>query len=164
VAINAFRRFVTFLAKMGLIVRDDSPRVIDMTGREWGEPADGLALSIREGKKDDPGQLPVLSVVMRNAGPERKALTIPGWLFFYEITVSNAQPTAYGRELMKPERRTERIELTLGPGDATETDLPIGLLYEMRARGTYRVRVSCHLPDGVTLRSNEIAVGYSGVS
>jgi hypothetical protein len=85
VAINAFRRFVTFLAKMGLIVRDDSPRVIDMTGREWGEPADGLALSIREGKKDDPGQLPVLSVVMRNAGPERKALTIPGWLFFYSV-------------------------------------------------------------------------------
>jgi len=38
--------------------------------------------------------------------------------------------------------------------------LPIGLLYEMRAPGTYRVGVSCHLPDGLTLRSNEIDIAH----
>ncbi len=142
---------------MGLIVRDDNPRVIDMTGREWGESAAGLALSIREMRQDDPRQLPVLSVVLRNAGLERRILPVPGWLFFYDIEVS-APPTAYGRELLKAERGREKIDVALGPGDATETDLPIGLLYEMRPPGAYRVRVSCHLPDGLTLHSNEIVV------
>ena len=66
--LNAIRRFLTFLASMGLTVKDDRPRVIDMTGREWGESAAGLALSIREMRQDDPRQLPVLSVVLRNAG------------------------------------------------------------------------------------------------
>jgi hypothetical protein len=142
---------------MGLIVRDDSPRMIDMTGREWGESLGGLALSVREGKKEDPQHLPVLSVVLRNAGPERKALTIPGWLFFYDIEI-NAPLTSYGRELLKPDRKREKIDITLGPGDATETDLPIGLLFEMRAPGSYRVRVSCHLPDQLTLHSNGIDI------
>jgi hypothetical protein len=159
VATNVFRRVLTFLAAMGLTLKDDRPRVIDMTGREWGDPVAGLALSIREAKKEDPQQLPVLSVVLRNTGSERKVLTIPGWLFFYEIEIS-ASPTAYGRELLKPERRTEKLDIALGPGDATEADLPIGLLYEMRAPGTYRVGVSCHLPDGLTLRSNEIDIAH----
>jgi len=161
VAISAFRRFVNLLASMGLILRDDRPHVIDMAGREWGETAAGLALSIREAAKEDPHQLPVLSVVMKNAGQDRKTLTVPGWLFFYQIQVfapggAAAPLTAYGRELLKPERRTEKIDVALGPGDATEADLPIGLLCEMRAPGTYHVRLSCQLPDGLTLRSNEI--------
>jgi hypothetical protein len=155
VAISAFRRFVNLLASMGLILRDDRPRVIDMTGREWGQTVAGLALSIREAGKEDPQQLPVLSVVIRNAGLGRKTFTVPGWLFFYRIETT-APLTAYGRELLKPERRTEKLDVALGPGDATEADLPVCLLYEMRAPGTYRVRVSCQLPDGLTLRSNEI--------
>jgi hypothetical protein len=155
VAINAFRRFVNLLASMGLILRDDRPRVIDMTGRQWGQTVAGLALSILEATKEDPKQLPVLSVVIRNTGPDRKTLTVPGWLFFYRIETT-APPTAYGRELLKPERRDEKIDVALGPGDAKEADLPIGLLYEMRAPGTYHVRLSCQLPDGLTLHSNEI--------
>ena len=47
VATNKFIRFYNFLANMGLVLRDDPPKVIDMTGREWGEVVDGLALSIR---------------------------------------------------------------------------------------------------------------------
>jgi hypothetical protein len=154
---KAIGRFFKLLASMGLTLRDDSPRVIDMTGREWGDPVSGFALSIREAVNEDPRQLPVLSVVLRNAGSERRTFTVPGWLFFYEIETA-AAPTAYGRELLKPEHRTEKIDVALGAGDATEADLPIGLLYEMRAQGTYPVRLSCRLPDGLTLRSNQILV------
>jgi hypothetical protein len=142
---------------MGLILRDDRPRVIDITGRQWGESAAGLALSIREATKEDPQHLPVLSVVLRNTGPGRRTLIVPGWLFFYQIEI-NAPLTGYGRELLKPERRAEKQDVALGPGDATEADLPIGLLYEMPPPGTYRVRLSCSLPDGPVLRSNEIDV------
>ncbi len=115
------------------------------------DPVNGLTLSIRE--------IPVgvLSVVIRNNSPERKTFTVPGWLFFYELQ-STLPLTAYGRELLKPERRTEHIEVTLGPGEARETDLPLGSLYDLRTRGHSRVRVSCRLQDGVVLLSNEIVV------
>jgi hypothetical protein len=151
------RKFLTFLASMGLTVKDDRPKVIDVVNREWGEPAGGLAFSIKEAAKEDPRQPPVLSVVLRNVGSERRLLSIPGWLFFCQIE-TGAPLTAYGRELPKPERRTEKIDFALGPGDATEADLPIGLLYEMRAPGTYTVRVSCQLPEGIPLSSNPINV------
>jgi hypothetical protein len=145
---TAFSRIYRLLANMGLILRDDPPKVIDMIGREWGEAVNGLALSIRE----IPGG--VLSVVIRNSGPEQKTFDAPGWLFFYEIH-SDAPLSAYGRELLKPERNTERIEIKLGPGEAKETDLPLAVLYDMRAQGSYKVRVSCKL---LNLTSNEIAV------
>jgi hypothetical protein len=50
------------------------------------------------------------------------------------------------------------MEVTLGPGDAIETDLPVATLYNMRAPGEYKIRVSCRLPDGTMLRSNEITI------
>ncbi len=100
---------------------------------------------------------------MKNVGPELKRFSVPGWLFFYEVKVvgpggSPAPLTGYGRELTKPERRSETIEVSLGPGDAIETDLPVATLYDMRRPGGYRVRVSCRLPDGPVLQSNEIVV------
>jgi hypothetical protein len=154
---SGLRRVLTWMANMGLTVKDDRPRVIDMTGREWGEPLNGLELSIREAPKEDPRQPAVLSVVLRNTGPERRRLTIPGWLFFYQIETT-APLSAYGRELLKPEHRTENVEISLGPGDATETDLPIGLIYEMRGSGPWPVRVASHLADGLVLRSNGLEV------
>jgi hypothetical protein len=144
-------RFYNLLANMGLVLRDDPPKVIDMAGREWGETVDGLALSIR--------QIPqgVLSVVIRNNGPEPRTFIVPGWLFFYEI-YSNLTLTAYGRQLLAAARKTERIEVKLGPDEARETDLPLGALYDLRTRGDYRVRVSCKLQDGVVVVSNEIVI------
>ena len=142
---------------MGLVLRDDPPKVIDMAGREWGETMHGFALSIREIPKEDPRQQAVLSVVIRNGGPEPKTFIVPGWLFFYEVGIG-APLTAYGSQLLKPERKTERMEVTLAPGDARETDLPLGVLYDIGA-GDYQVRVSCRLPDGTVLTSNEIEVG-----
>ncbi|MGA2714292.1 MAG: hypothetical protein ABSG41_14385 [Bryobacteraceae bacterium] len=150
-------RFYNFLANMGLVLRDDPPKVIDMTGRQWGQTVNGLALSIREIPKEDPRQQTVLSVVIRNEGPEPRTFAVPGWLFFYEVHLG-VPLTAYGSQLLKPERKTERIEVTLAPGKARETDLPAGILYDMRASGDYRVTVSCRLPDGTVVTSNEIVV------
>ena len=113
-------RFYNFLANMGLVLRDDPPKVIDMTGRQWGQSVDGLALSVREIPQEDPAQQTVLSVVIRNEGPEPKTLIVPGWLFFYELQL-DAPLTAYGSQLLKPERRTERMEVTLAAGQAKET-------------------------------------------
>jgi hypothetical protein len=142
---------------MGLVLRDDPPKVIDMIGRQWGQPVNGLALSVREIPSEDPRQQTVLSVVIRNEGPEPKTFIVPGWLFFYEVHV-DAPLTAYGSQLLKPERKTERMDATLGPGQAKETDLPVGVLYDMRASGDYRIKVLCRLPDGAVLTSNEIVV------
>jgi len=158
-AVNKFTRFYNFLAKMGLVIRDDPRKVIDMTGREWGAAVDGLALSIRELRREDPGQVAGISVVIRNEGTSPRTLTVPPWIFFYEI--EGLELTPYGQQLMRPDRKGKNIEVTLSAGDAIETDLPIATFYNMRAGGNYKVRVSCRLPDqtgGKTLRSNEIVV------
>ena len=155
-ATNKFARFYNFLANMGLVIRDDPPKVIDMAGREWGEPVDGLALSIRELKREDPREVAGISVVLKNAGTHPKVLTVPPWIFFYEIEGLDLTP--YGRQLLKPDPNAKTIEVTLGPGDAIETDLPVATLYNMRAPGEYKIRVSCRLPDGAILRANEITI------
>jgi hypothetical protein len=152
---SGFARFYNLLANMGLILRDDPPKVIEMTGREWGETVHGLALSIREIPQEDPRRQTVLSVVIKNGGTEPQTFIVPGWLFFYELQL-DAPLTAYGSQLLKPERKTERIEITLAPGGARETDLPVGVLYDLRTSGDCRVRVACRLPDGTVLTSNEI--------
>lgn len=145
---DAFKRFVRLLAGMGLILRDDPPKVIDLEGREWGPAAEGLALSIRS-------RSPVLSVVLRNVSPAPISLTIPGWLFFYEIHTS-APLSPYGKALFQPERRTEKLSVVLKPGEATETEIPLELLF-VHPRG-HRVSVSCELPDGTRLDSNAVVI------
>jgi hypothetical protein len=146
VAVGAIRRFFGFLAKMGLAVKDDPPKTIDLAGREWGEAAGGLALSIRALPREDPDQLPAISVVLRNISPERKRFTTSGWLFFYRVEI-DAPLTTFGRELLKPERNTSRLEVSLGAGEATETEIPVGTLYDLREKRSYRLRASCG--DGV---------------
>ena len=141
---------------MGLVIRDDPPKVIDMTGREWGEAVDGLALSIRELKREEPRQVAGISVVMKNGGTHPKTLDVPPWIFYYEI--EGLELTPYGRQSMNQDRKAKNIEVTLRPGDAIETDLPIATIYKIRAVGVYKVEVSCRLPDGSVLRSNEIVI------
>jgi hypothetical protein len=152
VAENKFIRFYNFLAKMGLVLRDDAPKVIDLTGRQWGEPAGGLVLSIRELKREEPGQLAGISVVMKNQGTDPRTLTVPPWIFFYKI--EGLELTPYGRQLMSPDQKRNNVEVTLRPGDAIETDLPIAKIYSLRDK----LRVSCQLPDGTLLSSNEITI------
>lgn len=159
----SFERFYRFLANLGLVLHDDPPKVVDLTGRAWGAAVNGLSLSIREVQREEPGQQVVLSVVIRNAGPEPKTLIVPGWLFFYEAEITASDGTKaplsyYGNQLLKTERGKERLELTLGSGEAKETDLLVGALYAMRPRERYRVVLLSRLEDGVAMTSNEIEV------
>lgn len=160
---NSFERFYRFLANLGLVLRDDPPKVVDLTGRSWGPAVDGLALSIREIRRDEPGQQLVLSVVIRNELAEPRSFVIPGWLFFYNAEVMASGDTSvplsfYGNKVLKAERKTERVEVSLGAGDAREVDLPVGALYAMRRGENYRVRVRSRLGEGALLASNEIEV------
>jgi hypothetical protein len=154
--VNKFTRFYNFLANMGLVIRDDPPKVIDLTGREWGPAFDGLALSIRELPREDARQVTGISVVMRNGGAEPRKLNVPPWVFFYRI--SGLELTPYGRQFMNAGHKGQNTEVTLGPGDAIETDLPVSTMYNLRALGDYKVQVSCTLPDGAEMNSNEIVI------
>jgi len=153
---GAFTRFINFLAKMGLIVRADPARQIHTEGLQWGEAVDGMMLSIREIPKEDPDQLPAISAVMKNTGTKTYNLTIPGWMFFYRVETT-APLSAFGRQLLRPENRKEKMDIVVGPGDATRTDVPVGSMYEMR-RGDYPVELTCTLQDGTVLRSNRIVI------
>jgi hypothetical protein len=160
---SAFLRFYNFLANLGLVLRDDPPKVVDLTSRDWGATVNGLALSIRQIPKHDPEEQAVLSVVIRNLSRDRTTFIVPGWLFFYgvEITAQDGAEvsrTLYGDKLLKAERKTERLEVSLSAGEARDTDVPLGALYAMRRGGNYRVRVQCKLDDGTEVTSNEIAV------
>ena len=149
---NKFIRFYNFLANMGLVLRDDPPKVIDLTGREWGEPAGGLTLSIRELKREDTEQVAGISVVMKNLGTDSRTLTIPPRIFFYQA--EGLELTPYGRQLMNPDQKRKLVEVKLGPGEAIETDLPIAKIYNLRGK----LRITCQLPEGTVLRSNEITI------
>jgi len=164
VAISAFRNFFDFLARMGLSVRDDPKRVIDPANRQWGPPIGGLALSLESVLlREDRSVMSNLSVVLRNLSDATKSLVVPGWLFFFHVEITGPDGTpvpvsSFGGELLKPSRRTERIDVTLGPGALTETQIPIGSIFEMRAEGQYRIEAWCELPGQATLRSNRISI------
>lgn len=156
VATNPFVRFYTFLAKMGLVIRDDPPKVIDMTGREWGEGVDGLALSIRELSREDSNSVAGISVVMKNDRAVAKTLNVPAWIHYFKI--EGLELTPYGRSVLDPARTAKKADVTLTAGGAVEAELPIGRIYSMRAPGVYSVQVSCRLDDGGVLRSNNIDI------
>ena len=61
--------------------------------------------------------------------------------------------SSFGRELLKPARRTERLEIALAPGEFTETQIPIGPMFSLSNKLKYKVRASCEL-----LQSNEITL------
>lgn len=160
---SGFRRFFDFMAGMGLIVRDDPKKVVDLTVREWGPEVDGFVLSIREMPHEDPDAQAAVSLILRNVGGTLRSFVVPGWVFFYsfEILGSDGTPAAvssFGRELLKPARRTERIEVALGPGEFTETQIPIGSLFSLSGRVKYRVVASCTPFEGVSVRSNLILI------
>lgn len=155
VATNPFLRFYTFLAKMGLVMLDDPPKVIEMTGREWGEAVDGLALSIRELPRDESQTVVGISVVMRNTSAVAKQLSVQDWTRYFEI--EKLELTPYGRKLFGDAARLKT--LTLDSAGAIEAELPIGRIYSMPSPGIYVIQVHCALaPDGRQLRSNTITI------
>jgi hypothetical protein len=157
------RGFFDFLAKMGLSVRDDPPKVVDLSIREFGEAQHGLALSIRQIPRDDPAALASVSVVIRNVGQEPRTLIVPGWLGFYQFDVrmpdgSPAPLTPFGRALAKPENRKEPSSVTLAPGALNETEVPLGSIFRVRPGTRHAVKASSEPAAGVTLQSNEIVL------
>lgn len=147
---------------MGLTVRDDPRKVVDVAARAWGAPVDGLALSVLLKPKEDAAELATVSVAIHNRGMEVRRLMTRGWLHFFQVSVvgedgSAAVLTPYGRESMKPERQPVETEVTLAPGDAIEADIPIGSIYQMR-KGRYQVQASAEVPGGFVV-SNEIGIG-----
>ena len=151
------------MAKMGLSVRDDPKKEVDVASRLWGEPVNGLALSVLLKAKEDPDELPSVSIAILNRGNETKRLMTRGWLNFFHVSVmdpagAGAPPTSYGAELMKPERQLALSDVVLTPGEAIEADIPIGSIYSMREGDVYRVQASCDVPGGGRVISNKIQV------
>lgn len=145
---NILVRALDFLAQMGLTVRDDPPKVIDVANRIWSDPVDGITLSAAQ--VDDR-----ISVVIRNVGTETATFKVNGWLAFYQVEM-DAELTPFGRELLKPERQTERLTVTLKPGELLDNELPVVSLFALREGSGYYARVSCTLPSGAKLTSNTI--------
>lgn len=146
---------------MGLSVRDDPKKVVDVAGRVWGEPQDGIALSLQLRAKEDPEELPSVSVAIRNAGGTLRVLRTRGWLNYFRVSLrdasgAEAELTSYGRELMKPEHAPALVEVELEAGMAMEADIPIGSIYRMK--GPYRAQASCETPEGRRAVSNEIEI------
>lgn len=142
---------------MGLSVRDDPPKVVDLSIREFGEPVDGLALSILQIPREDRDALASVSVVIRNIGQVRKPLTIPGWLAFYRLDIQ-ASLTPFGRALTNPERSNERLNVSLEPGTVNETEIPIGSIFALKPGASYQLTASCQPTPDQTLTSNKITV------
>ena len=154
---------VDFLAKMGLAVRDDPPKVIDFAARQWGETGAGWALSVESIPGRDPGHPPSLSVVIRNVSEVKQTLTVPGWLHFYQLEMRDAKgseiPMApFGKTALNPARRTEKIEAELPPGGWTETLIPLGSFFNLRGQSGLSVTATAPVAGGVNLVSNTALV------
>ncbi len=153
---------------MGLSVRDDPKRIVDPETRQWGSPVDGFALSIESVLlREDRSVMSNLSVVLRNVNDATQSLVVPGWLFFFHVEMtgpdgSRVPVSSFGGELLKLSRRTQRIEVTLAPGALTETQIPVGSIFEMGAKGAYGIEVWCELPGQLhsqaRLYSNRISI------
>ena len=50
------------MAKMGLSVKDDPRKTVNIAGRSWGESVSGVALSVVLPREEDPDELPAISI------------------------------------------------------------------------------------------------------
>jgi hypothetical protein len=162
--------FVDFMAKMGLAVRDDPPKVIDFAARQWGPPANGWTLSVKAIPAAESGDSPSLSIVIRNVGPQTQTLTIAvskndrTWIHFYTVELQEANGravplAAFGRTALDPARRAELFEAELAPGAWNETVLPLGSFFNVRGNNNnLRAAASATLSPGLALQSNTTQV------
>ena len=144
---------------MGLVIHDEPIKVISAEGREWGPVTNGLSLSIQDMPSFDSDAQPEITAVIINRGNTTQTLVIPGWLFYFDYSVSTSDGKAlelssFGRQLLRPERRTETLEIPLAPGAHAATEIPIGSIFGLKAQTPYTIR----LRTG-DLESNQITVG-----
>jgi len=139
-----------WMALLGLAMKDDDPLEVRDPDRQWGPPADGLILSAKtKGRR--------LSIVIKNAGMLEFRERIPGWLFFYRLTISGNPPlTNFGKHAFDPERNERQTELVLTPGKAIEAEIPLDSLYDLRG-ARHEVSASCDFA-GRHLVSNEVVI------
>lgn len=154
--VNRFTRFYDFLANMGLVIRDDPPKVIDLKGREWGPEIEGLALSIRELPREEARQVTGISIVMRNVSAEPKRLHVAPLAVFYKV--HGLELTPFGSQFLKSPPSGPNVDIALDQGQPAETELPLSTMFNLKALGEYRVSVTCTLPDGAEMASNEILI------
>lgn len=147
------RKLFDILANMGVFIRLNDPRHDPVTevGRSWGEPRDGLAISLQAVNAD------TLSVLLKNLGTEARVLRIPAWLNFYSVAALDgngvaAQLKPYGRSVLHDPINTALVDRTLPAGKSASTEIPLAALFDLHA-GPYRISVSTP-----TLRSNEITL------
>lgn len=156
---------VDFLAKLGLTIRDDPPKVIDFAARQWGEAKNGWALSVETTPGKDPGDLPSLSIVIRNVGARPQKLSVPvskndrTWIQFYTVDLREANGTEvpmapFGKTALDPARRTELFEAELAPGAGNETMIPLGSFFNLRGKSNLQVTAKATVATGVNLISN----------
>ena len=144
---------------MGLVIHDEPIKVISAEGREWGPVTNGLALSIQNMPSFDSDAQPEITAVIINRGSAPQTLHIPGWLFYFEYEVASAdgrpvELSSFGRQLLRPERRTEDLEIPLAPGAHAATEIPIGSIFGLKAQTPYTIRLRAG-----DLVSNRITIG-----
>jgi hypothetical protein len=156
------------MARMGLAMRDDPPKTIDVSARAWGPSRDGFALSLDTVPlREDASVTSNLSVVLRNEGAVERKLSLPGWLFLYRVKITGPEGgdvplSAFGREMLNTERGKERFDRTFPPEGMMDAQIPLGSLFDMRVPGEYRVEVSCEVAGVGELRSNPVTITISG--
>lgn len=156
------RRFLQgimrWAALMGFLVKDDESIETRDPDRQWGPAAGGFLLSAKARVPEATGDAK-LSIVLKNAGTEVVQTAIPSWLFFYKLAL-NPMPrmTAFGERALAAQRDTSYTDLVLRPGKSIESELPVGMLYDLRSNGPFQVTVSCEIA-GVTVTSNEVTLG-----
>lgn len=145
---GAVRSLLDWLARMGLSVRDDPPKIIDLAGRQWGPERDGFALSLAQ--RDD-----IVSVILRNVAEAPAAVTAPAFESFFRLNVEGAKRTAFGRKLDAAENFNTR-KIQLAPGESVEAELPVETIYRLTRNFPYSIEAACGLPSGNNLVSNRI--------
>ncbi len=159
------KKVVDFLAKLGLTIRDDPPKVIDFNARQWGETKNGWALSVETLPGKDPGDLPSLSIVIRNvaAGPQKLSVPVSKndrtWIQFYTVELREANGTdlplaPFGKTALDPSRRAELFEAELAPGACNETVIPLGSFFNLRGKSHLKVTAKATVASGAELVSN----------
>lgn len=152
--ISRIRGLFDFLAKMGLTVRDDPPKVIQLEGREWGPEVDGLVLSIRGNRES-------ISAVLRNVSTSDRTLRVPDFASWYRLRVTDADgqaapQTPFGKELVRPGRTAAVRPLQLTAGEAVEAEIPVASIFRLSAGSAFEAQASCEVRPGVTLESNRV--------
>jgi len=144
---------------MGLVIHDEPIKVISAEGREWGPVTNGLSLSIQDMPSFDSDAQPEITAVIINRGNTTQTLRVPGWLFYFDYRVSTSDGRAvelssFGHQLLRPERRTEALEIPLAPGAHATTEIPIGSIFGLNAQTPYNIQLRAG-----DLVSNQITVG-----